>query len=234
MTPHNEAAPGDFAGTVLLPGDPLRAEWIAGTFLDAPRCVNRVRGAYGFTGSFRGRPVSLQATGIGRPSFTIYFHELAAGYGVRTFIRIGSCGALLPDQPLRKVFIADSAVMDVDMANGVSPGRPDPVLHAAALQAAHDIGIDCLSGPLVSSDVFYHPTPETRFDVPRAAGIVAVDMETANLFTLAEQYQARALSICTLVDNLWTGEETPLSERHEIFRNMALLALEVAARMPAD
>lgn len=229
MTPHNEASRGDYAQTVLVPGDPLRAQWIADQFLNDARCVNRVRGAYGFTGTYRGHGVSLQATGMGRPSFIIYVHELVAAYGVRTVIRIGSCGALIPDMPMRRVFLSESAVMDTDLG-AVTAGRPDADLYATATSAAADLGIACLTGRLVSSDVFYHPTPETRFDEARAAGITAVDMETATLFTLSGQLGFRALSICTVVDNLATGEETALEERHELFRDMARLALDVATR----
>ena len=227
MTPHNEALIGDFAETVLLPGDPLRAQWIAETFLEDVRCVNRVRGALGFTGTYRSLPVSLQATGMGRPSLAIYLHELVKVYGARILIRIGSCGALTAGLPLRSVFVADSAVMDCDL--GSEPDRPDSALYAATIAAARNQRIECLTGGLVSSDVFYHPTPTTRFDAARAAGIRAVDMETAALFSLARSLGVRALSICTIVDNLLTGEEAALSERQELFRDMARLALEVSA-----
>jgi len=227
MTPHLEASPGDYAPTVLLPGDPLRAEWIAKNFLTAVRCVNRVRGCYGYTGTFRGLPVSLQATGMGRPSFTIYVHELAAFYGVRTFIRIGSCGGLTAAMPLRRVFVCDRAVMDTDLEVSADFAHGDHGLYERALQCARKIDLPILTGPMVSSDVFYHPTPETRFNLPISKGITAVDMETANLYTLAGRLGFRAVSICTLVDNLETGEETALSERHELFRDMARLALEL-------
>ena len=228
MTPHLEASPGDYAPTVLLPGDPLRAEWIAETFLSDVRCVNRVRGCYGYTGTFRGVPVSLQATGMGRPSFTIYVHELVAVYGVRTFIRVGSCGGLTAAMPLRRVFLCDRAIMDTDLDTSGDFVHGDRGLYDRALQCARDMDLAVLAGPMVSSDVFYHPTPETRFELPLASGITAVDMETANLYALAGRLGFRAVSLCTLVDNLETGEETALSERHELFRDMARLALELA------
>jgi purine-nucleoside phosphorylase len=228
MTPHLEASPGDYAETVLVPGDPMRAEWIARTFLSDVRCVNGVRGCYGFTGSFRGLPISLQATGMGRPSFTIYVHELVAFYGVRTIIRTGSCGGLTAAMPLRGVFVCDRAVMDTDLEAAAPFVAGDPHLYQRALRCAQAMNLGIFTGPMVSSDVFYHPTPETRFDLPRSLGIRAVDMETANLYALAGRLGFRALSICTLVDNLQTGEETALSERHELFRDMARLALDVA------
>ena len=228
MTPHNEASPGDYAETVLVPGDPLRAKWIAETFLGDMRCVNSVRGAVGFTGFYQGKRVSVQTTGMGRPSFTIYIHELIASYGVRTVIRVGSCGALTASTPLRDIFIAESAVMDFDVAAGEPIGRPDLELERLAVEAARTAAIPFHVGPMVSSDIFYHPEPETRFDLPRAKGITAVDMETANLFALSSALGYRALSICTIVDSLLTGEETALSERQELFRTAARVALDVA------
>lgn len=231
MTPHNEALQGDYARTVLVPGDPLRAQWIADTFLDNARRVNAIRGELGFTGSYRGTPVSLQATGMGRPSFSIYVHELVSFYGVRTVIRIGSCGALTLRTPLREVFVAESAVMDTDVGDHMAAGRPDRELFDRAVACAARASIACHVGPMVSSDVFYHPEHETRFDLPRAKGIVAVDMESANLFELSKKLGFRALSICTIVDSLVTGEETPLSERPELFGGTARVALEVAREM---
>lgn len=228
MTPHNEASRGDYAETVLVPGDPLRAQWIAEAFLDNPICVNRVRGTVGFTGYYQGKRISLQATGMGRPSFSIYIHELVAFYGVRTIIRIGSCGALTTQTPIRDVFIAESAVMDTDLQSNAASGRPDPDLFQRAIEAAARVSVACHVGSMVSSDLFYHPEQATRFDLPRARGIIAVDMETANLFTLAKALGFRALSICTVVDSLLTGEETALSERPELFRGMARVALDVA------
>ena len=146
MTPHIEASPGDYAETVLVAGDPLRVEWIANTFLDEPRCVNRLRGALGYTGNFHGVRISLQTTGMGRPSFSIYVHELVAFYGARTVMRIGSCGALTDQTPLRDVFVAESAVMDTDLVNGVSADRPDETLLRYARQTAKIPRMRVISG----------------------------------------------------------------------------------------
>ena len=228
MTPHSEARPGDYAQTVLLPGDPLRAQWMAETFLTGARCVNRLRGALGFTGSYRGKPVSIQATGMGRPSFAIYLHELVTAYGVRIAIRTGSCGGLQGDVGIRELFIAQSAIQEVDLARGGPVGRPDPALLDLALAASADVPVRCRCGPMLSSDHFYHPKPEGRFDGPRRAGMIAVDMETAGLFDGAERLGMRALSICTVVDNPVTGEETAMSERQALFGDLARLSLEVA------
>ena len=227
MTPHNEAQPGDYAECVLLPGDPARAEWIAATYFEGPRRVNAVRGALGFTGIYRGMPVSVQATGVGRSSFLIYVHELMAFYGIRRAIRVGTCGGLEERVRIRDVVLAQSARMDFDVEAGGPALHPDATLFDAAASLAKPGGISHHVGPLVSSDVFYHPTPLARFTKARGEGAIACDMETAGLYALAGQFGARALSICTLVDNLVSGEETALSERQALFSNMARLALDV-------
>ena len=227
MTPHNEAKPGDFAECVLLPGDPARAEWIAATYFDAPRRVNAIRGALGFTGRYRGMPVSVQATGIGRPSFSIYTHELLTVYGVRRAIRVGTCGGLEVHARIRDVVVAQSARMDFEVEARKPPRLPDPAFLEAARRLAAAGNFPHHVGPLVSSDVFYHPDPLGRFARARAEGAIACDMESTGLYMLAEQFGIRALSICTVVDNLVSGEETALSERQALFANMIRLALDV-------
>jgi len=229
LTPHNEANQGDYAESVLLPGDPQRAEWIAETFLDNARCVNRIRGALGFTGSYRGRPVSVQATGIGRPSFTIYVHELLAFYGARTVIRIGSCGALHERVGMRSLVLAERACMDYEIYDEAAWQRPEPTLfHAAVMRAGAD-GVPHQACPMVCSDTFYHPDPFGRFGQAKELGALACDMETSAVLALARQFGARGLSICTVVDSLATGEETHRSERQALFGPMAKLALDVVA-----
>ncbi|OHV88319.1 DeoD-type purine-nucleoside phosphorylase [Mesorhizobium sp. ORS 3428] len=232
MTPHIEAHRGDYAETILLPGDPERAQWMAKTFLKSPRCVNRRRGALGFTGRFRGKPVSIQATGIGVSSFLIYAYELLDFHGAKTLIRTGTCGALSEDVPLRGLVISSAVSAEGAMSGQVfglyQPAGPDPALHALALQLAADLGIACRAGLTVCSDIFHHPDGRARFDGPRAAGALAVDMETSALYRIAAQFGARALSLLTVVDHVATDEQTDYAERQALFRDMTRLALEIA------
>ncbi|TJV42751.1 MAG: DeoD-type purine-nucleoside phosphorylase [Mesorhizobium sp.] len=234
MTPHIEADRGDYADTVLLPGDPQRAEWMARTFLEAPRCVNRRRGSLGFTGLFRGQPVSIQATGIGVSSFLIYAHELLGYYGVRTLIRTGTCGGLSAEVKLRSLVISRWARPE-NTENGQVFGLydadagPDAGLLACALAKAAELGIEHHAGLTACTDIFYHPEAHARYAEARALGALAVDMETSALYRIAAHFGARALSLLTVVDNLVTGELTDYSERQELFADMGRLALEIAA-----
>lgn len=233
MTPHIEAGRGDYAETVLLPGDPERAQWMAQTFLEAPRCVNRRRGALGFTGLFRGKPVSIHATGIGVSSFLIYAFELMDFYGVKTLIRTGTCGGLSENVALRSTVISSTVRAEGAISGQVfglyQPAGPDPALHALALRLAADLGIAHSAGLTICSDVFHHPDGRARFDEPIASGALAVDMETSALYRLAAQFGARALSLLTVVDHIATGELTDYCERQALFTDMTRLALEVAA-----
>lgn len=233
MTPHIEAGKGDYADTVLLPGDPQRAEWMAQTFLEAPRCINRRRGALGFVGLFRGQPISIQATGIGVSSFLIYAHELLDCYGVRTMIRTGTCGSLAAEVELRSLVISQSARPESARSGQVfglydAGSGPDPVLLAGASAKAIELGIDHHVGPTVCSDIFYHPEGRARFAEARAAGALAVDMETSAVYRIAAHFGARALSILTVVDNIVTGEQIDCSERQALFTDMSRLAFEIA------
>ncbi|MDX8517558.1 DeoD-type purine-nucleoside phosphorylase [Mesorhizobium dulcispinae] len=233
MTPHIEAGRGDYAETVLLPGDPERAQWMAETFLEAPRCVNRRRGALGFTGRFRDKPVSIQATGIGVSSFLIYAHELLDYHGVKTLIRTGTCGALSEEVPLRGLVVSSAVRAEGAISGQVfglyQPAGPDQALHELALQRAADLGIACSAGLTVCSDVFHHPDGRARFDEPRALGALAVDMETSALYRISARFGARALSLLTVVDHVVTDEQTDYSERQALFTDMTRLALEIAA-----
>jgi purine-nucleoside phosphorylase len=229
MTPHIEAGKGEYAERVLLPGDPDRAAWIAKTFFDRPRQINSIRGALGFTGSYRGMPVSVQATGIGRPSLSIYVHELLTIFGVRMIVRTGSCGSLDEKAQPRSLVIAQSAAMDFEIENADAWRRPDASLYDLAVTIAGRGDFQHIACPMVSSDVFYHADPLGRFAKAMARGSLACDMETASIYGMAARFGARALSICTVVDSLVTGEEVARSERQEVFGPMAELALETLA-----
>jgi purine-nucleoside phosphorylase len=233
MTPHNEAKRGDFAETVLLPGDPQRARWIAENFLGGARCVNNVRDEPGFTGTFRGVPVSVQSTGMGLPSLAIYVHELLDAYRVKTLIRVGTCGGLSETLKLRSLVISQAASGDSNVNRQLfAPFEYAPCADFGLLRLAADraaaLGVEHVVARTASSDVFYHPEEVgKRYARLRQHGIVAVDMETSAFYTLAARFSARALSICTVVDNMITAEETDHSERQELFRPMVELALEV-------
>ncbi|RVD72454.1 DeoD-type purine-nucleoside phosphorylase [Mesorhizobium sp. M4A.F.Ca.ET.029.04.2.1] len=232
MTPHIEAEKGDFAETVLLPGDPERAEWMAATFLEAPRCVNRRRGALGFTGRFRGKPVSIQSTGIGVSSFLIYAHELLDFHGVKTLIRTGTCGGLSAEVPLRGLVISRSVRAENADSGQVfglyAAAGPDPELLAGALRRAEALGIEHRAGLTICSDIFYHPQGRARYAEAIAMGALAVDMETSALYRISAHFGARALSLLNVVDHVANGEQTDYSERQELFTDMTRLALEVA------
>ena len=234
MTPHLEAAKGDYAETVLLPGDPHRAEWIAEAFLSDVKRVSNLRAEPGFTGSWRGLPISVQSTGMGAPSFAIYAHELLDVYRARTLIRIGSCGSLSEKVGMRSIVISQAAGGDSTINRQLfEPFDYAPCadfsLLALAAERAGASSSDYFVGRTVSSDVFYHPDELKRLARLRQYGVIAIDMETSSLYTIAARFGARALSICTVVDNMVTGEVTALSERQELFRPMVELALEVAS-----
>lgn len=232
-TPHLEAAAGDYAETVLLPGDPLRAKWIAETFFENPRQVNGVRNCLGYTGAWKGTPVSVQATGMGQPSLGIYVHELLDGYGVRNLIRVGTCGAISPKLAIRDVVIASTASTDGAMNRDVfapfifaPPADYGLMSRAATLAEAR--GFSWKVGGIVSTDVFYHPRGKEVYDPLAAHGVLAVEMEAAALYTLAARFDAAALAVCTVSDSLVTGEVMPASERQSSLEDMVALALDTA------
>lgn len=234
MTPHFEAAKGEYADAILLPGDPDRASYIARTMLDDARCVNRIRGSLGFTGSYRGVPVSIQTTGMGQGSFAIYAHELVTFYGARTLLRIGSCGSLSSDVGLRELVVSECTVAD-NHSGGVSFGametavRADSDLLRRSQLHAQALGLKLYIGPTGSSDHYYHPLGKARMAGLMADRAIAIDMETHALYTVADRLGARALSLCTVVDSLVTGEAIERRERQAVFGPMARLALEVVA-----
>lgn len=233
MTPHNHAKPDDYADAVLLPGDPLRARWIAETFFDKPREVNAVRNCLGFTGTWKGRPVSVQATGMGQPSLAIYVHELINVYNVKTLVRVGTCGGLTAKVKLRDLIIAQGASTDSTIVRDTfAPYNFAPLadftLLADAVARARTSGLEAHVGNLVSSDIFYHPDGLKSYETLIAHGALGVEMEAATLYTLASRFSARALAICTMTDCLVTGAQLSASERQSSLVGMVTLALDTA------
>lgn len=233
-TPHNEAARGAFAKTVLMPGDPLRAKFIAETYLTNARLVNNVRGVQGYTGTYRGKPVSVMASGMGMPSIGIYSYELFHFYDVDSIIRVGSAGAVSSKLKLRDVVIAQGACTDSDYARQYGmPGTFAPIadfgLLETAVAAARRMGVEPPVGNLLSSDVFYGKAGST-LDWGKM-GVLAVEMETAALYCNAAEAGKRALTICTISNSLITGEELPPADRQISFTQMMEIALVTAAEM---
>jgi purine-nucleoside phosphorylase len=233
MTPHIEAAKGDYAETVLLPGDPLRAKWIAETFLEEPRLVNRVRNCFGYTGKWKGTPVSVQASGMGQPSLGIYAYELINDYDVRTLIRVGTCGGIRPEVSVRDLVIAQTASTDSAMNRDVfgmyhyAPAASFSLLRRA-VELAEERSLPHHVGGIVSSDIFYHPEGKAVYDVLARHGVLGVEMEAAALYTLAARHECRALAICAMTDSLITGEHIGPEERASSLKELAELALDVA------
>lgn len=229
VTTHIAAEPGDIAEAVLLPGDPLRAEWIATTYLSDVTCYSKVRNMLGFTGMYDGQRVSVQGTGMGQPSLAIYAHELLAEYGAKTLVRVGSCGSLTADVSIRELVIAISACTDSSMNQLRFEGidyapAADFGLLRRAVDLAEDAGKRAHVGPILSADSFYSDRPELTTRLAQY-GVLAVEMEASALYTLAAKFGAQALAICTVSDSLVTGEHTTSDEREKTFADMADLAL---------
>ena len=229
MSLHIGAGPGDIAETVLLPGDPLRAQWIAETYLDDAVCYSRTRNMLGFTGTYKGRRLSVQGTGMGQPSLAIYVHELLTDYGARTLLRVGSCGALVAKIAIRDLVIAMSACTDSSMNRlrfeGVEYApTADFELLRACVDEAERAGMPYHVGSVATWDSFYSDRPELLRRLVDY-GVLAIEMETAALYTLAAKHGARALTLCTASDSLVTGEATSADERERTFSPMVELAL---------
>ena len=235
-TPHNSANPGDFAKTVLMPGDPLRAKFIADTFLDDAKLVNNVRGIHGYTGAYKGVPVSVMASGMGMPSIGIYSYELYDQYGVENIIRIGSAGAISAKLKLRDVVAAQGACTNSNFAHQYGlPGQFAPIadytLLETAVAAAREIGVEMPVGNLLSSDTFYDASQSSMKWAE--LGVLAVEMEAAALYMNAAKLGKRALAICSISDSIVTGEELDAAERQTSFTTMMKIALETAVKMDA-
>lgn len=233
-TPHIAAEPGDFAEAVLLPGDPRRAEYIAQQFLTDARQVTAVRNMLGFTGTWEGMPVSVMGTGMGIPSSLIYATELVDGYGCRRLVRVGSCGAVASDIALREVIVAtgactDSAVNRTRYNGWDFAATCDFALARAAVDAAHARDLPVRTGNLHSADLFYHPDP-AAIDVMEQMGVLAVEMEAAGLYGLAASTGVRALAICTVSDQIRTGEVMSSDDRERSFADMIVITLDALKR----
>ena len=233
-TPHNGAEKGAFAKTVLMPGDPLRAKFIAETFLENPQLVNNVRGIQGYTGTYKGVRVSVMASGMGMPSIGIYSYELFHMYDVENIIRIGSAGALRAELPLSSVVAAQGACTNSRYVEQFRlPGTFAPIadftLLSAAVDAAKELNVNMPVGNLFSSDTFYDAAQSTM-DWARM-GVLAVEMEAAALYCNAAFAGKRGLAICSISDNIVTGEELSADDRQNTFTNMMKIALEVAVKM---
>lgn len=228
-TPHINAKEGDFAKTVLMPGDPLRAKFIAETFLKNAELVNNVRGVQGYTGEYNGKRVSVMASGMGMPSMAIYSYELFKFFGVDTIIRIGSAGATSKDLKLRDVVIADSAYTTSSIIKEMGFDGNEPKADLEKVKLAKSIalekGIKTVVGKIMSSDVFYRTTD---LEDMAKRKVLAVEMEAAALFVNAINTGKSALALCTISDSLVTGESLPASDRQLTFTQMMEIALEMA------
>lgn len=234
-TPHNSAAKGDFAKTVLMPGDPLRSKYIAENFLTEPRLVNNVRGVQGYTGLWKGAEVSVQASGMGIPSIGIYSWELYKEYGVENIIRIGSAGGLADSLKLMDVVAAVGACTDSNFAHqfgvlGTFAPTADWTLLKTAMGIAERNGLSIKAGNVLSADNFYNDGSDGP-DQWRKLGVLAVEMEAAGLYMTAARCGGRALCLCTISDHLYRPEELTPEERQTGFNEMITLALDTAAAL---
>jgi len=229
-TPHLSAAPGQFADTVLLPGDPRRARHIAERCFDDPEQVNEVRGALAFTGTYQGMPISVLGTGMGIPSASIYTTELVREYGVQRLVRVGSCGAVQEDLALRDIVLAIGACTD----SGVNRARyagldfaatADFQLLRAAVEAAEARDQPVAIGNVHSADLFYDPR-DTLVETMRGMGVLAVEMEAAGIYGVAAEHGVRALTVLTVSDHILRGEQTSSEERERTFDDMVDIALD--------
>ncbi|CAM4153346.1 purine-nucleoside phosphorylase [Lacicoccus alkaliphilus] len=231
MSIHINAQKGDIADTILLPGDPLRAKYIAENFLEDVTCFNEVRNMFGYTGTYKGKRISVMGTGMGVPSISIYVHELMEEYGVKNLIRVGTCGAIQKDVEVRDVIIAQSASTDSFQnrklfGNFEYAPTSDFELLLASYNEAKKKGLEVKVGNVFTADSFY----DEKGDVEMMAkyGVLALEMESAALFTISKKFDARALAILTVSDHVLTGEATSSEERQTTFNEMIEVALDAA------
>ncbi|WP_019027569.1 purine-nucleoside phosphorylase [Colwellia piezophila] len=229
-TPHIEAQPGDFAETVLMPGDPLRAKFIADNFLDNAKCVTQVRNMFGYTGTYKGKRISVMGSGMGIPSISIYATELYKEYGVEKIIRIGSCGAIRDDIKIRDIVIGMAASTDSNVnrqrINNIDfAACADFSLLKSVVDTAERLGKAVHVGNIFTADLFYTPQPEI-FATLEKYGVLAVEMEAAGLYGVAAEYGKKALTVLTVSDHIKTGEQTTAEERQTTFKDMMEITLE--------
>lgn len=235
MSVHIGAEQGEIADKILLPGDPLRAKYIAETFLENVKQYNDVRGMYGYTGTYQGERISVQGTGMGVPSISIYVNELIQSYGVKKLIRVGTCGALQKDVEVRDVILAQGATTDSKQNDLIFNHLTyAPIADFDLLKKAYDVGtekgLNLRVGNVFTSDNFYRENAEEVNGLLADYNVLAVEMETSALYTLAAKYDCQALSVLTVSDHIITGEETSAEERQTTFNEMMEIALEAAIR----
>ena len=229
MSTHIGAKPGDIAEGILLPGDPLRAKYIAENFLEDAVCFNKVRGMLGFTGTYKGKKISAMGTGMGIPSISIYVNELMRDYGVKNLIRIGTCGAMQKDIKMEDVVIAQGACTDNDFNRRIFNGTYCPVADFELLRAAYlnckKLGLSTKIGNVISGDMFYGENSD-RDKMWEKYGVLVGEMEAASLFTYAKKYKARALALLTVSDSQFEERAMTPKEREQSLTNMITLALD--------
>ncbi|MGL4937084.1 purine-nucleoside phosphorylase [Shewanella sp.] len=234
-TPHINAVEGAFAETVLFPGDPLRAKYIAETFLENVEQVTDVRNMLGFTGTYKGKRISVMGSGMGIPSCSIYATELIKDYGVKNLIRVGTCGAISTDVKVRDVIIGMGACTDSQVNRLRFKGQDfaaiaDYELMNAVIESAKASGTKIRVGNVFSADLFYTPDPQ-MFDVMEKMGVLGVEMEAAGLYGVAHEFGARALCVVTVSDHIRTGEKTTAEERQTTFNDMIIMTLDAAVNL---
>jgi purine-nucleoside phosphorylase len=235
MSVHIGAKQGEIADKILLPGDPLRAKFIAETFLEDAKLYNEVRGMYGYTGTYKGERISVQGTGMGVPSISIYVNELIQSYDVKKLIRVGTCGAIQKDVKVRDVILAQGATTDSKtnqlIFNGIDYA---PIADFELLKNAYDAGINqglnLRVGNIFTSDAFYRDNAKEVNELLAKYQVLAIEMETTALYTLAAKYGRQALSVLTVSDHILTGEETTAEERQTTFNEMMEIALDAVIK----
>ncbi|WP_174614127.1 purine-nucleoside phosphorylase [Virgibacillus ihumii] len=235
MSVHIGAKKGDIADKILLPGDPLRAKFIAETFLEDVSQYNKVRGMYGYTGTYKGERISVQGTGMGVPSISIYVNELIQSYDVQKLLRVGTCGAIQKDVKVRDVILAQGATTDSKMNQMIFDGIDyAPIADFDLLKNAYDTGVEkgmnLRVGNVFTSDTFYRDNAQEINELLAKYKVLAIEMETTALYTLAAKFDRQALSVLTVSDHILTGEETTSEERQTTFNEMMEIALDAAIK----